>query len=211
MKESSDVVIFYRRLHLYQSLDGACSWAPLVWACIWNATSVSVAFRTLFLYPLGPVHSSMLSPPDSLRSSVQSSTLLYVVASRLNAKLSPVQYTPLCRRLQTHCEAQSSPVHSSVSSPPYLMQSSVQSSTLLYVFASRLNAKLSPVQYTPLCRRLQTHCEAQSSPVHSFVSSPPYLMQSSVQSSTLLYVVASRLTAKLSPVQYTPLCRRLQT
>ena len=158
-----------------------------------------------------PVHSSMSSPPDSLRSSVQSSTLLYVVASRLTAKLSPVQYTPLCRRLQTHCEAQSSPVHSSMSSPPDSLRNSVQSSTLLYVVASRLTAKLSPVQYTPLCRRLQTHCEAQSSPVHSSMSSPPDSLRSSVQSSTLLYVVASRLTAKHSPVQYTPLCRRLQT
>ena len=146
MRESSDIVIFYRRLHLHQSLDGACSWAPLdvacswapldgacskaplVWACIWNVTSVSVAFRTLFLHPLGA-----LSLPDSLRSSVQ--------------------YTPLCRRLQIHCEA--------------------QSSTLLNVVASRLTAKLSPVQYTPLCWRLQTHCEAQSSPVHSSMSSPP--------------------------------------
>ena len=152
-----------------------------------------------------PVHSSMTPPPDSLRSSVQSSTLLYVVASRLNAKLSPVQYTPLCCRLQTHCEAQSSPVHSSVTPPPDSLRSSVQSSTLLYVVASRFTAKLSPVQYT---RRLQTHCEAQSSPVHYSMSSPPDLMQSSVQSSTLLYVAASRLTAKLSPVQYTPLCRR---
>ena len=153
----------------------------------------------------------MSSPPDSLRSSVQSSTLLYVVASRLTAKLSPVQYTPLCRRLQTHCEPQSSPVHSSMSSPPDSLRSSVQSSTLLCVVASRLTAKLSPVQYTPLCRRLQTHCEAQSSPVHSSMSSPPDSLRSSVQYSTLLCVVASRLTAKLSPVQYTPLCRRVQT
>ena len=185
-------------------IDGACSWAPLdgacSWACFWNATPL------LCVSDASPYNVS--SPPDSLRSSVQSSTLLCVVASRLTAKLSPVQYTPLCRRLQTHCEAQSSPVHSSMSSPPDSLRSSVQSSTLLYVVASRLTAKLSPVQYTPLCRRLQTHCEAQSSPVHSSMSSPPDSLRSSVQSSTLLYVVASRLTVKLSPVQYTPLCRR---
>ena len=95
----------------------------------------------------------------------------------------------VCCRLQTHCEAQSSPVHSSLSSPPDSLRSSVQSSTLLYVVASRLTSKLSPVQYTPLCRRLQTHCEAQSSPVHSSMLSPPDSLRSSVKSSTLLYVV----------------------
>ena len=175
----------------------------------------------MFLHPL-----FVLSPQDSLRNSVQSSTLLCVVASRLTAKLSPVQYTPLCRRLQTHCEALSStllyvvasrltaklsPVQYTPLCRRFQTHCEAQSSTLLYVVASRFTAKLSPVQYTPLCRRLQTHCEAQHSPVHSSMSSPPDSLRISVQSSTLLYVVASRLTEKLSPVQYTPLCRRLQT
>ena len=96
----------------------------------------SDAFRTMFLHPLGvlfspvhssmssppeslqaqssPVPSSMSSPPDSLQSSVQSSTLLYVVTSRLTAKLSPVHSS--MSSPPESLQAQSSPVPSSMSS-----------------------------------------------------------------------------------------------